>query len=559
VTAYDSASEMRRHSSLVAAGIALSRVTGVLRDAVLAFFLGANLGADAFRAALRIPNLLQNLLGEGVLSASFIPTYSRLLAEGRERDAGRVAGAVAGLLTVVVGVLVVLGVVLARPITSLLTPGFTGERLELTITLVRVMFPGIGVLVLSAWCLGILNSHRRFFLSYVAPVLWNAGIVATLVALGATGVLDPAVAAGVGVVVGGTLQLAIQVPSVVRLMRSSFVPSLDTRSPGVRQVLGAFGPIVAGRGVVQIAALVDLVLASLLAVGAVAVLGYAQSLYLLPIALFGMSVAAAELPSLSSMGADDRAALAGRLDAGLARSAFFVVGGTVGYILVGDLIVQVLFGRGEFDPATAVQVALVLAVYSIGLVPTTASRLLQSVLYATGDPRTPAVVAAVRVGAALAIALPLMFTLDQIQVQVVVGERFGLRLADGAVLPRFTPADETLRDVATNQLRLGAVGLAAGAAVASWLEYWLLRRTIARRYTAPRLGGGTLGRLATAAGGAVAVIVAARVLLPEVPALVELAVAGGAGAATYLGITLAVAVPEARALLSPPRRPGHRP
>src|SRR5680860_111828 len=125
---------MRRHSSLIAGGIFLSRLSGLARDAVLAFFLGANVGADAFRAALKIPNLLQNLLGEGVLSASFIPTYSRLLADDREEEAGRVAGAVLGLLLVLTGVLVLLGTLLAHPLTRLLAPGFVGDRLELTVT-----------------------------------------------------------------------------------------------------------------------------------------------------------------------------------------------------------------------------------------------------------------------------------------------------------------------------------------------------------------------------------------------------------------------------------------
>ncbi|MFP4311128.1 MAG: murein biosynthesis integral membrane protein MurJ, partial [Nitriliruptoraceae bacterium] len=349
----DGTQAMRRNSSLIAAGIALSRLSGLVRDVVLAFFLGANVGADAFRAALKIPNLLQNLLGEGVLAASFIPSYSRLLAEGREEDAGRLAGAILGLLTVLLGVLVLVGVALAGPLVRVLTPGFTGQRLELTVLLVRIMFPGIGFMVLSAWCLGVLNAHRRFFLSYVAPVLWNLGILATVVTLALTTTIEPAVAAGIGVVVGGAAQLAVQLPRVGRVLRGTLRVSLDRRVPGVRAVLRAFGPVVLGRGALQVAALVELAAASLLAVGAVAVLGYAQTLYLLPIALFGMSVAAAELPELSTLDARGRRALTARLDAGLARSAFFSLAATVGYLAVGPELVTVLFGRGAFDTATA--------------------------------------------------------------------------------------------------------------------------------------------------------------------------------------------------------------
>jgi peptidoglycan biosynthesis protein MviN/MurJ (putative lipid II flippase) len=171
-------------SFLVAAGIFLSRCAGLIREMVIGAFLGVGGPADAFKAALRIPNLMQNLLGEGVLSASFIPVYARLRAEGRDEEAGRVAGAIAGLLIAVTGAISVIGILFAGPLTRILVPGYTDETYELTVQLTRIMFPGIGFLVLSAWCLGVLNSHRQFFLSYVAPVLWNvAQIVALLAAV----------------------------------------------------------------------------------------------------------------------------------------------------------------------------------------------------------------------------------------------------------------------------------------------------------------------------------------------------------------------------------------
>ncbi len=542
--------EMRRHSSLVASGIGLSRMTGLVREATIGFFLGGDASADAFRAALRVPNLLQNLLGEGVLSASFIPTYARLLAQGRERDAGYVAGAVAGLLTVTAGVVIVLGVVFAEPITSLIAFGFTGERLELTVTLTRIMFPGIGVLVLSAWCLGVLNSHRRFFLSYVAPVLWNAGIVATVVAFGASGVLRPAIALGWGVVVGGIAQLLVQVPAVRRLTAGTVRFSLDRRDPNAKRVLSAFGPIVAGRGVVQLTTFLDIFVASFLAVGAIAVLGYAQALYLLPVGLFGMSVAAAELPALSTGEPIPRQALRGRLDQGLARIGFFVVGATVAYVWFGDAIVELLFGRGAFGPATSVQVAVVLAVYALGLLPTTSSRLLQSVLYGSGDAKRPAAIAAGRVVLGLAIAVPLMFTFDRVAVDMSDPGFGSIAVVEGASLPAITPVDAELRDADPNQLRLGAVGLGVGSTFAAWLEYLLLCRAVDRRFgTAPRLGGGTLPRLLLAGGAATAVALVLRSLLAGRISLVVLLVAGVASAATYLGVAAGLGLHEPRELL----------
>src|SRR5580658_6515599 len=164
-------------AALVAAGIFLSRISGLVRDRVFAHYFGNSDAADAFRAALRIPNFLQNLFGEGVLSASFIPVYAGLLAREKREEAGRVAGAVFAILALLTSVLVLAGV-LATPLLSYaIALGFHGAKRDLLNSLVRILFPGAGLLVLSAWCLGILNSHRRFFLSYSVPVVWNATMI----------------------------------------------------------------------------------------------------------------------------------------------------------------------------------------------------------------------------------------------------------------------------------------------------------------------------------------------------------------------------------------------
>ncbi|MDP8987296.1 MAG: murein biosynthesis integral membrane protein MurJ, partial [Actinomycetota bacterium] len=450
----------RRSSALVAGGILLSRIAGLVRERVIAAHLGTSFAVDAFRAASRIPNLLQNLLGEGVLSASFIPVYARLLAQGDEEEAGRVAAAVAGLLAAVAAVLVVVGVVFARPLTAVLAAGYTGERFELTVTLVRILTPGLGLLVLSAWCLGVLNSHRRFFLSYVAPVLWNVAQIAVLVAMATRGLSlwSLAVALAWGALAGAALQLGVQLPGVRSLLRS-LRPSLDARRPAVRTVLRRFGPAVAGRGVVQLSAYVDLFLASFLAVGAVAALTYAQVFYLLPISLFGMSVAAAELPELSRLGdapAGDAAgggagaaALRARLRQGLGRVAFYVVPTAVAYLVLGDLVVGTLLQTGRFDPGDTRLVWYVLAAFSLGLVATTASRLLQNGLYALGDTRTPARIAGLRVTLAAVLGALLMLQLDRV---VVAGPGLGGLDVAGA-LPALTPLPPEARDATGGALR----------------------------------------------------------------------------------------------------------
>jgi len=538
--------DSRRGSFLVAAGILLSRLAGLVREVAISGYLGVGASADAFKAALRIPNLLQNLLGEGVLSASFIPVYARLLEKDRQ-EAGRVAGAVAGLLCALTGVLVVVGVVFARPITVALTPGFSGDRLDLAVDLLRIMFPGIGFLVLSAWCLGVLNSHRQFFLSYVAPVLWNAAQIAIVVAAGVTGASQTGIAHALawGVLVGGFLQLAVQLPAVRRLVRGMRL-SLDHRSSEVRNVLRRFGPVVVGRGVVQLLTYVDLVLASLLAVGAVSALTYGQVLYLLPISLFGMAVAAAELPELARLGDAGRPQIRARLAEGLERITFYVAPTVALYVLAGDVIVGALLQRGEFDAADTRLVWFVVAAFALGLLGTTRSRLLQNGLYALDRTRLVARIAVLRVALAAALGALLMFPLDR---WAIVGSSIQ---RDGAF--GFLPLPEGLRLLEDGPPRLGVVGLALGAGISSWVEYRILRGALEWRIG--RLPGlGTAERWSLLAAAAAGVLAAGlRSVTDDLPRLLAAVVVCGPAALAYLAITSTMGVPEARLLVGRLRR-----
>ncbi|MHB1070218.1 MAG: lipid II flippase MurJ, partial [Gemmatimonadaceae bacterium] len=231
----------------VAAGILLSRLFGLVRNRLLGHFLGTSDAGDAFNAAIRIPNILQNLFGEGVLSASFIPTYSRLLADGDEAEAGRVAGAVGTLLALTTAVLVLVGIVLTPFLVVLIAPGFSGEKRELTIRLVQVMFPGVGLLVLAAWSLGVLNSHRRFFLPYASPVALNVVMIGALLWFGPS-LGNPAgqgrlvVLLAWASVLGSAAQLAVQLPTVMRIERRLRL-GVDTTNAHVRVVLSQFAPV----------------------------------------------------------------------------------------------------------------------------------------------------------------------------------------------------------------------------------------------------------------------------------------------------------------------------
>ena len=433
---------------LVGAGIFLSRIMGLVRARAFTHFLGTSDSADAFTAALRIPNFLQNLFGEGVLSASFIPVYARLLAEGDEEEAGRVAGAVFSILALIVTVMVVLGVMATPLLIDLLAPGFHEDKRELTVRLVQVMFPGVGLLVLSAWCLGILNSHRRFFLSYASPVAWNVVMIGALLFFGgrvtqANLVMLVAVAS----VAGAALQLAVQLPTLFTLERKLRV-SLDMRAANVRTVITNFVPVFFGRGVVQISGYVDQWLASFLVGGAVAVLGYAQNVSMLPISLFGMAIAASELPAMSSaVGTSDEIAaeIRRRLDEGLRRIAFYIIPSAAAFLLLGDIVAGVLYQSGEFTRDGTVWVWGVLAGSAVGLLAGTMGRLYSSAWYALRDTRTP-----------------LKFALIRVALTLALGYVAALHLPGWlGIAPKW-----------------GVAGLTASAGVAGWLEFGLLRRSM---------------------------------------------------------------------------------
>lgn len=528
----------RGGAAFIALGILASRLIGFVRERAMAHYFGVGPHADVFRAALRAPNAIQNLLGEGTLSAAFIPLYTRMIHEGREEEAGRFAGAVFGLLLTVAGGLSLLGVLLARPIVAILSMGFlddTGavDRYELAVAAVRIIFPMTGFLVLSVWALGILNSHRKFLVPYLAPVAWNAAIIAALVWVGRTSggsvpslaTLDRLLfAACWGALAGGFLQFLVQLPVVARVLRG-FRLSFSTRVTGMPEALRSFAPVLAGRGVVQLAGYLDQFLASFLAAGAVGVLGYAQMPYMLPISLFGMSVAAAELPELARLGAKP-AELAPRVRRSLRQMAFLNVPTFVGYLAFGILIIGLLYRTGSFTAADQWLVYLVLCGYTLGLLATTSSRLLQNTFYALGETAVPARIAAWRVGLSAAIAIPLMLLLDRVPVAALLPD-----------LPPNLPPEGSA-------LRLGAVGLALASGAGAWFELWRLQRELGRRGAAGAVPWKETSRLLLLA--ALAALAAAGIwsVLPQLHVVVmALAVVGSFGL-MYLGLAWRLAPEE---------------
>ena len=509
---------------LIALGILLSRLFGLLRTRLTAHYLGSSDAADVFVSATRIPNFLQNLFGEGVLSASFIPVYARLLAEGNEEEAERVAGAVFGLLSVLVTLIVAAGVLATPLFVDTIADGYTGAKRELTITLVRILFPGTGLLVLSAWCLGILNSHRRFFLSYAAPALWNVAIIGALAWGGWRGLRGAQLITFVtwGTVFGCVLQFTVQLPSTFRAL-GRFRPSLDRSSAAVRAVMHSFVPVFLARGAANISAYVDLNFASRLPSGATTHLGYAQQIYLLPIALFGMSISAAALPAMSgTLGSAEvvATALRTRLSTDMRRIAYFVVPSAVAFFALGDVIAGVVLQSGAFRRADTVYVWAVLAGSAIGLLASTLSRLYSSAFYALQNTRTPFRFALVRI--ALTIVLGYLFAFP-------FPRALGIRPA------------------------WGVAGLTASAGVAGWVEFVLLRRRLARDVGRPGFsrsyGVAVWGAALIGVIGAWATKIALGTghvrgpLTLGVPVLAVYSV-------LYLGTTYVFGLPEARSTVS---------
>lgn len=527
---------------LVAAGIFLSRIAGLVREKVFAHYFGNSDAAGVFRAAMRIPNFLQNMLGEGVLSASFIPVYARLLAKGDDELAGRVAGAVAAILSLIVATLVLLGILLTPQLLFMIAPGFKGDVRALTILVVRILFPAIGLLVLYAWCLGIMNSHRKFFLAYVAPVLMNIAAIATLLIFGPR--VDQRRLASVfawGWVVGAALQLGILIPFVFHYeKRLKFV--LDTALEPVREVLRSFVPVAFGRGVVQVSAYLDNLLASLLGRGTVAVsgLGYAQTIYLLPISLFGMSVAAAELPQMSgTLGSDEEiyAAMRTRMERGLRQIAFFVVPSVVAFLAIGNVLIAALYQGGHFGPNDTLFVWYILIGSTVGMLAVTLGRLYSSAFYALRDPKTPLRFAMLRVALTGVLGWLFAFPLRPLMLQWM------------AALHIPIPA------LSDSTASLGAIGLTASAGVAGWIEFALLRRALARRTGAVRIPRAYLAKLwisaiaAGIAGAAFNRYVLARVTphLPRIlPHIRDAIVICGLFGLVYFAVAMLLGLDEAR-------------
>ena len=395
-----------RAAGVLGAATMLSRIMGMLRDVVVARLFGAGLYTDAFIAAFQIPNMLRRFFAEGALATAFVPTFSEWYTKKGEEEARALANVCFTALTLVMASITIAGVIFSPQIVSLMFPGFAAnpEKVSVTILLNRLMFPYIFFVSLVALCMGILNTVRHFFTPAISTVFLNISMILAALLLH-NRFQVPIVSLAIGVLIGGMLQLALQIPV---LYKKGFPirPDFGFGHPALKRIALLMGPSIFGVGVYYLNITVGNILASLLAEGSVSYLYYAQRLFEFPQGIFTVSVAQAVLPSMSRQAAaGDMDALKESLCYGVRLTLFITIPAMIGLALCATPIFSLLFMGGAFTFAKAVNCGIALLYYSLGLSFVALVRVLVPAFYAMKDTKTPVL------AALFAFVLNLLFSL----------------------------------------------------------------------------------------------------------------------------------------------------
>lgn len=378
---------------IVMFGIGVSRLFGLVREQVIAYFFGRAATYSAFVAAYKLPNLVRVLLGEGNLSASLIPVLAERMRAADPAEARRLAQSVLGLLLLTVGLITLAGMIAAPALAWVVAPGFGLELRAVVERLIRILFPTVAFLVAGAWCMGILHVNGRFFWPNFAPLFWSVISAGALIAFVGRAEMDPIYILAWGVVAGSLVQLLVQLPAT-RSVLGTLRPRTGWREPAVRRVAALFAPMMIGTGVAQLSTLIDIQIASFLTDAGVATLAYAQRLYLLPLSLFGVAIAQVALPTLAHDSAGQSIdAVRSELASSWRRMMFLMLPASVGLVAFGRPAVSLVFERGRFVTDDTNAVTWVLATYAVGLVAYGSVRLLATAFYAFQDTQTPVRVA----------------------------------------------------------------------------------------------------------------------------------------------------------------------
>jgi putative peptidoglycan lipid II flippase len=391
-----------RAAGVVAGAVMLSRILGLARELIFAGLFGAGRGMDAFLTAFRVPNLLRDLFAEGALSTAFITVFSQRIATEGEGSAWKLASKMATLTTVFMSFVSLLGVVFAAQLIGFLAPGFPPEKAALTIHLTQIMYPFILLVSLAALVMGMLNAVNRFTAAALASSFFNIGSIAGGVAFGWW--LDPhfgersLVGLAIGTLIGGLLQLAVQLPSLYKA-GFRFVLDFNWRDPGVRQVLLLMLPAVIAASAVQINVMVNTIFASKLGDGPISWLSYAFRLMQLPLGVFGVAVATVTLPVVSRASAlGDMGRFRSTLAKAMRLAVFFTLPSAVGLIVLAQPIIALIYQRGKFHDDDTLHTAEALQYYAIGLVGYSCVKVLSPAFYAINRKWTPMMVSFLSIG-----------------------------------------------------------------------------------------------------------------------------------------------------------------
>ncbi|MBP7776544.1 MAG: murein biosynthesis integral membrane protein MurJ [Acidobacteria bacterium] len=490
-----SSSHLARSAGVVGAATMTSRVLGLMREQVLAYWFGASDAMDAFLVAFRVPNLVRDLFAEGAMSAALVPTFSRTLANEGKARAWQLGNSVMNALVLVTGVFVVGAMVFAPTLIDWLAGDYASVpgKFELTVTLTRTMAPFLVLIAVAAACMGMLNSLNVFFIPALSPAMFNVASIVVgvgLVPVAITVGVQPILAMAIGTLVGGIGQVLLQWPPL-RARGFRWSPRLDFSDPGLRRVLVLMGPGMVGLAATQLNVFVNTVVATGEGTGAVSWLGYAFRVMYLPIGLFGVSIATATTPALARLAAAaDTPRMRSTLASAVALMLTLNVPATLGLVVLATPIVRILFERGSFGPADTAATAAAVQLYAIGLVGYSVVKILSPAFYALNRSRTPAAVgvAAVLLNAFLSVTTAPVFGYKGLAFSASIAALFNAATL-AFLLRRSLGGLELARVAAT----FGKVLVAAlvMSATAWWSEQWLGALAPGASLTAQsvRLGG----------------------------------------------------------------------
>lgn len=408
-TAISEKDRVSKAAGLIGFFTMLSRILGLIRDMVIARFFGSGMAADAFFVAFRIPNLLRRLFAEGSLTIAFIPVFTEYLTQKTKKDAFELARVILTLLALLLAAITLLGILLSPWIVRIQAFGFggSGPKYELTVLLTRITFPYIFFISLVALFMGILNSLRRFAAPAAAPIFLNVGIIASTFWISPL-CSQPIIGVAIGVLIGGMLQVALQIPWLIK-EGISLTPRWMPRHPAVRRIGLLMLPAIFGSAIYQFNQFIGTLLASFLEEGSVSWLYYADRLVQFPLGVFAIAISTASLPSLSKQVSNkDLHEFKETLSHTMRLVFFITIPSMVGLMILGRLMIQIFFERGAFDAYSTDMTAWALTFYSLGLWAFSGTRITVSAYYAMQDTRTPVKIACVSLVANLVLSLLLM-------------------------------------------------------------------------------------------------------------------------------------------------------